>query len=231
MLTQPGFLSPYGNIAVDVAYLMAALATAMFVGGWWMARNGKGAGHRRMMISAAFLLLGYFFAYYLLRGLGSIAAKGKYGFGGPEWIVGSVIDPLLSVHIILVLIVFLLIPYQLWLGRRAAVADVHDMRLSRGELRLAHGSERKLLLPLFVVLPGIAAWRCESGHCWLFYIGLLALIAMAIGLERLLERLAPEGGKRHRIVGAVTLCAILLLFASTTAMYAMLHVLYPHAEG
>ena len=229
-LAQPGFLSPYGNIAVDVSYLLALLATLMFAFGWWLARHGKGAWHRLLMSSASMLLLVYFFNYYLFRDLGGIAAKGKLGFGGPAWMLETVLEPVLIVHITLVVAVFLLIPYQLWLGGRSAQKREQGLQLTREELRLPKGIVWRILLPLAAVLLAIGSLRCSSGHCWLFYIGLLLLVAAALGLERLMERMAPEGDRRHRMIGTLTLSTILLLFASTTAMYVLLYVFYPHLE-
>ena len=83
LLAQPGFLSPYGTLAVDITYLIAMLATAMFFFGWRRAKRGDGAAHRLMMISASLLMLGYFFVYYLFRNLGGMMAEGKLDFGGP----------------------------------------------------------------------------------------------------------------------------------------------------
>ena len=142
--------------------------------------------------------------------------------------VDSILEPILVVHISLVLCVFLLIPYQLWLGRRASRAIDLRLHLSGNELRARKGIEWRILLALAVVSFGMGSFRCESGHCWLFYIGVVILTGIAFGLERLLEHMVPEGSRRHRMIGALTLSAILLLFASTTAMYALLYVLYPH---
>lgn len=228
-LLQTGFLSPYGNLGVDISYLVALIATGMFFFGWRKARRGDGRGHRLMMISASALLLGYFFFYYLLRNLGGIIVEGKLGFGGPAWMAENILTPLLMVHLTFVLLVFFLVPYQLWLGRRAARHSDQGLKLSSGPLKMKNSVWLRVWLPVTVLFAAVGVYRCSNGYCWLFYAGAPLFFAMGIGLERLLERLAPAGDRRHRIVGVLTLSAILMLFATTTGMYAMLHLLYPHS--
>jgi hypothetical protein len=87
----------------------------------------------------------------------------------------------------------------------------------------------RVFLPFTALFLAVGLFRCETGHCWLFYTGVPVFFAAGMALERLLERMLPTGGRRHRIVGTLTMSAIVLLFASTTGMYAMLHVLYPHS--
>jgi uncharacterized membrane protein YozB (DUF420 family) len=229
LLVQPGFLSPYGSMGVDITYLIAMLAAAMFLLGWRKASGGNGAGHRLMMISASVLMLGYFFIYYLFRNLGGIMAEGKLGFGGPDWMAENILMPLLMVHLLLVVLVFVFIPYQLWLGRRAAKRSDNTLSLSEAPVVMKKSVWLRIFLPFTALFLAVGFFRCESGHCWLFYVGVPAFFAVGIGLERLLERMLPTGGRRHRMVGKITVLAIVLLFASTTGMYAMLHVLYPHA--
>ena len=229
LLIQPGFLSPYGSVGVDITYLIAMLATAMFLFGWRKASGGEGAGHRLMMISASVLILGYFFVYYLFRNLGGIMAEGKLGFGGPDWVAENILMPLLIVHLLLVVLVFVLVPYQLWLGRRSAIRSHNTLSLSEAPVAMKDSVWLRVFFPFTALFLAVGLYRCESGHCWLFYVGVPLLFAVGIGLERLLERMLPTGSKRHRVVGKITVFAILLLFASTTGMYAMLHVLYSHA--
>jgi hypothetical protein len=156
-------------------------------------------------------------------------AEGKLGFGGPDWVAENILAPLLTVHLALVVLVFVLVPYQLWLGRRASARPDHALSLSEAPLAMKKSVWLRVLLPFSLLFLAVGLFRCESGHCWLFYAGLPAFFALVMALERLLERMLPAGGRRHRIVGTVTVAAILLLFASTTGMYTMLHLLYPHA--
>ena len=224
-LVLPGFLSPHGSMAVDITYLIAMLATAMFFLGWRKARNGDGTGHRLMMISASVLMLGYFFVYYLFRNLGGMMAEGKLGFNGPDWVAENILMPLLTVHLILVVLVFVLIPYQLWLGRRSAKRSGYGLSLSNAPVIMKKSVWLRVFLPFTALFLAVGLFRCNSGHCWLFYAGVPLFFAIGIALERLLERILPTGNRRHRIVGNLTVTAIVLLFASTTGMYVILHVL------
>jgi uncharacterized membrane protein YozB (DUF420 family) len=230
-LDQPGFLSAYGTMAVDITYLIAMLATAMFVFAWRKARSGNGAAHRLMMISASALMLGYFFIYYLFRNLGGMMAEGKLGFGGPDRLAENILTPLLNVHLMLVVLVFVLIPYQLWLGRRAAKWSGGILSLTEAPAAMKKSVWLKVLLPCAALFLAVGLVRCSSGYCWLFYVGVPICFAVGIGLGRLLEHLLPTGAMRHRIIGKITVFAIVSLFASTTGMYVMLHVLYPHAAS
>ena len=156
-------------------------------------------------------------------------AEGKLGFGGPDWVAESILSPLLMVHLTLVLLVFVLVPYQLWLGWRTARHSDHGLKLSASTLKMKNRVWLRVWLPLAVLFVAAGVFRCRTGHCWLFYAGVPVLFAIGIGLERLLERLLPDGSRRHRAMGALTISAVLMLFASTTGMYTMLHVLYPHS--
>ena len=224
-LVQPGFLSLHGSMAVDITYLIAMLATAMFLLGWRKARNGDGTGHRLMMISASVLMLGYFFVYYLFRNLGGMMAEGKLGFNGPDWVAENILMPLLAVHLILVVLVFVLIPYQLWLGHHSAKRSGNGLSLSNAPVIMKKSVWLRVFLPFTALFLAVGLFRCNSGHCWLFYAGVPLFFATGIALERLLERTLPTGDRRHRIVGNLTVTAIVLLFASTTGMYVILHVL------
>jgi uncharacterized membrane protein YozB (DUF420 family) len=224
-LVLPGFLSPHGSMAVDITYLIAMLATAIFLFGWRKARNDDGTGHRLMMISASVLMLGYFFVYYLFRNLGGMMAEGKLGFNGPDWVAENILMPLLTVHLILVVLVFVFIPYQLWLGRRSAMRSGNIVSLSNAPVIMKKSVWLRVFLPFTALFLAVGLFRCNSGHCWLFYAGVPLFFAIGIALERLLERILPMGDRRHRIIGSLTVTAIVLLFASTTGMYVILHVL------
>jgi len=43
----------------------------------------------------------------------------------------------------------------------------------------------------------------------------------------LIEKLLPEGARRHRVLGRVTMVIFALVLVTSTATYLMLYVIYP----
>jgi uncharacterized membrane protein YozB (DUF420 family) len=57
---------------------------------------------------------------------------------------------------------------------------------------------------------------------------IFATIALVVSLEKLIEKLLPEGARRHRIMGRTTMVIFALILVTSTATYLMLYVIYPH---
>ena len=57
---------------------------------------------------------------------------------------------------------------------------------------------------------------------------IFATIALVVSLEKLIEKLLPEGARRHRIMGRTTMVIFALVLVTSTATYLMLYVIYPH---
>ena len=52
-------------------------------------------------------------------------------------------------------------------------------------------------------------------------------IALVVSLEKLVEKILPDGARRHRILGRGTMIIYGLLLITSTATYLMLYVIYP----
>jgi uncharacterized membrane protein YozB (DUF420 family) len=63
------------------------------------------------------------------------------------------------------------------------------------------------------------------------YIGLALIIAMVFGIEIAIQRIWPNGGRRHRVLGKFTMMIYCVLFVTGTATYTMLYILYPGKIG
>ena len=63
------------------------------------------------------------------------------------------------------------------------------------------------------------------------YIGLAVIIAMVFGIEILIQRIWPNGARRHRVLGKFTMMIYCVLFLTGTATYTMLYILYPGKIG
>jgi uncharacterized membrane protein YozB (DUF420 family) len=63
------------------------------------------------------------------------------------------------------------------------------------------------------------------------YIGLAVIIAIVFGIEILIQRIWPNGARRHRVLGRFTMVVYCVLFVTGTATYTMLYILYPGKIG
>jgi len=52
-------------------------------------------------------------------------------------------------------------------------------------------------------------------------------VALVASLEKLIEKLLPDGAKRHRVLGRVTMVIFALILVTSTATYIMLYFVYP----
>src|SRR5438093_9480377 len=123
-LKQPGFFGTHATIGADLSQFMAALFTTLFVIGWVQARNRRGNHHHWLMLGGMVAMLAFFTSYYLFRQLGVLVGEGKEGFGGSQQLYDHVFIPLLTFHIILVIIGLVMALYMIVLGFRAqAIAE------------------------------------------------------------------------------------------------------------
>jgi uncharacterized membrane protein YozB (DUF420 family) len=63
------------------------------------------------------------------------------------------------------------------------------------------------------------------------YLGLAVLIAMVFGIEIGIQRIWPNGARRHRVLGKFTMMIYCVLFVTGTVTYTMLYILYPGKIG
>ena len=98
---------------------MATLFTGLFVLGWFQARKRKADTHHWLMLGGMISMLSFFIAYYLFRQLGVLAVEGKEGFGGSQALYDYVFIPVLTLHIILVIIGLVMAVYMIVLGFRS----------------------------------------------------------------------------------------------------------------
>ncbi|MCZ6512510.1 MAG: DUF420 domain-containing protein, partial [Nitrospinae bacterium] len=61
----------------------------------------------------------------------------------------------------------------------------------------------------------------------LAYLIIFMTIAGVVGLEKGIEKWLPDGARRHRILGRVTMILFALILCTSTATYLMLYVIYP----
>ncbi len=234
-LKAPGFVGTHATIGADISQLMATLFTVLFLVGWVQAQKGKGSGHHWLMLGGMIAMLAFFTSYYLFRQLGVLAFEGKEGFGGSQALYDHVFIPLLTFHIILVVIGLVMAIYMIVLGFRSQTFINGQRKLREAILQttgkkigIILGGVTALVLLLFV--SRVAASGFSVGKLSV-YLGLVILIAIVFGIEVSIQRIWPNGARRHRVLGRFTMVVYCVLFVTGSMTYTMLYILYPGRIG
>jgi uncharacterized membrane protein YozB (DUF420 family) len=234
-LREPGFLGTHATMGADVSQFMATFFTLLFIVGWVKARKKKADHHHWLMLGGMIAMLAFFTSYYLFRNLGVLAFEGKEGFGGSQALYDNVFIPLLTVHILLVVIGLVMAIYMMVLGFRSQTftegrRTLKDALLQTSGRRIVTilGSITALVGAFFlsrVMTSGFSLGKLSV------YIGLALIIAMVFGVEILIQRIWPNGARRHRVLGKFTMMIYCVLFVTGTVTYGMLYILYPGKIG
>ena len=234
-LRQPGFFGTHATMGADLSQLMATLFTGLFIIGWLQAKQHRGHHHHWLMLGGMVTMVGFFTAYYLFRQLGVLAFEGKEGFGGSQTLYDYVFIPVLTIHIMLVIIGLVMAVYMIVLGFRsqqflsgARVLSAARLLTSWKKVSLTFAVLLAVVMLLFgtrVMSAGFSMRKLEV------YIGFLTLVAIVFAVEMGIQRIWPDGGQRHRALGRFTMIVYCILFLTGTFTYAMLYILYPGKSG
>jgi uncharacterized membrane protein YozB (DUF420 family) len=234
-LRNPGFFGTYATLGADLSQVMATLFTGLFIIGWIQAKRRQGHAHHWLMLGGMIAMVGFFTSYYLFRQLGVLAFEGKEGFGGSQALYDYVFIPILTVHIILVIIGLVMAVYMIVLGFRsqaviqgARVLQESVLQTTWRKVGLIFGTLTGLVVVLFlarVMSSGFSMRKMEV------YIGLLLIAAMVFAVEMAIQRIWPNGAQRHRALGRFTMVIYCILFITGTTTYTMLYILYPGKIG
>ncbi len=234
-LKQPGFLGTHATMGADLSQTMAALFTGLFVIGWIQARRSQAGAHHWLMLGGMIAMLAFFTSYYLFRQLGVLAVEGKEGFGGSQELYDHVFIPVLILHIILVIIGLVMAVYMIVLGFRAQVFEGGRRMLREGLLQTSGGTIMKIFGGITAVVLLLFFSRVASAgfssRKLAVYVGLLALVAIVFAIEFAIQRIWPDGARRHRALGRFTMLIYCILFLTGSFTYAMLYILYPGKIG
>ncbi|HQR13719.1 MAG TPA: DUF420 domain-containing protein [Nitrospira sp.] len=234
-LRQPGFFGTHATMGADLSQLMATLFTGLFIVGWVQAKQHRGHPHHWLMLGGMITMVGFFTAYYLFRQLGVLAFEGKEGFGGSQALYDYVFIPVLTIHIILVIIGLVMAVYMIVLGFRSQ-QFIGGSRVLSPSLLLTSWKKVGLifaaLLTVVIVLFGTRVMSAGFSMRKLeVYLGFLSLVAIVFAVEMGIQRIWPDGGQRHRALGRFTMIVYCILFLTGTFTYAMLYILYPGKIG
>ncbi len=230
-LAQPGFLAQASNFGADLSYSLALVFTGLFLYAWYLAKKSEGSKHRQLVIISMSTMILYFCAYYYARQLGVLSLEGKEGFGGPDEIYESVFKPILTTHLILVTLGLLIAPYLIVQGARASKKIEGQYFLKDEDQKMQPNTFKRVMLIIFglwAVIQIVNLTRSNistaSHIAWALIFSSVALIA---SLEKLVEKMLPNGAKRHRVLGRGAMIIYALTLASSTLTYLMLYVIYP----
>jgi len=234
-LRDPGFLGTHATIGADLSQFMATLFTGLFLVGWFQARRRKADAHHWLMLGGMVSMISFFIAYYLFRQLGVLAVEGKEGFGGSQELYDYVFIPVLTVHIILVIIGLIMAVYMMVLGFRSQQI-VDGMRSLRESLLQTTWKKVGVILGgIITVVMGLFLSRVATAGFSMrkleVYLAFVILVTIVLAVEMAIQRIWPNGGQRHRALGRFTMVIYCILFATGSFTYAMLYILYPGKIG
>lgn len=234
-LRDPGFLGTHATIGADLSQLMATLFTGLFIVGWFQARKRQADAHHWLMFGGMIAMLSFFVAYYLFRQLGVLAVEGKEGFGGPQALYDYVFIPVLTLHIILVIIGLVMAVYMIVLGFRAQQVVNGIRSLNESLLQTSWKKVGAIFAVIAALAMGLFLARVASAGFSFrkmeVYVGLLLLVAIVFAIEMSIQRVWPNGARRHRALGKFTMIIYCILFVTGTFTYTMLYILYPGKIG
>lgn len=234
-LKQPGFFGTHATLGADISQLMATLFTGLFVIGWVQAKRRQADAHHWLMLGGMVTMLVFFTNYYLFRQLGVLAVEGKEGFGGSQDLYDHVFIPLLTLHILLVIVGLVMAVYMIVLGFRAQAFDQGQRMLKNVALQTSWGKVGKIFGGITAVILLLFAARVASAgfsaRKLMVYLGLLLLIAIVFSVEITIQRIWPNADRRHRVLGRFTMIIYCVLFVTGSVTYTMLYILYPGKIG
>ncbi|MEO8338320.1 MAG: DUF420 domain-containing protein [Nitrospirota bacterium] len=234
-LKEPGFFGTHATVGADMSQLMATFFTGLFVIGWIQAKRHRTDAHHWMMFGGMIAMLAFFISYYLFRQLGVLAFEGKEGFGGSQALYDYVFIPVLIVHITLVILGLVMAIYMIVLGFRAqqvvdGVRSLKEVLLltTWRKIGVIFGTLTALIVLLFLSRIATADFSMRKFEV---YLGLLTVIAVVFSVEMTIQRIWPNGARRHRALGLFTMVVYCVLFVTGTTTYTMLYLLYPGKIG
>ncbi len=234
-LREPGFVGTHATMGADISQLMATVFTTLFIVGWVQAKKHRADHHHWLMFGGMVAMLAFFISYYLFRNLGVLAFEGKEGFGGSQELYNTVFVPLLTFHILLVVIGLIMAIYMLVLGFRAQ-GFVEGRRMLKEAILQTTG--RRIATILAIIIGLVILLFVTRGMTSGFslgklsvYLGLAILVSLVFGIEIGIQRIWPNGARRHRVLGKFTMVLYCILFVTGSVTYTMLYILYPGKIG
>jgi uncharacterized membrane protein YozB (DUF420 family) len=235
-LHQSGFLGTHGTMGADLSYVMTITFTILYLIAWKQARDAHGQKHHVLILWGMLAMLSYFTFYYLSRQLGALAFEGEEGFGGPKSVYRWVFSPLLTIHILNVVVAMVMAIYLILLGFRTSVRRSAQRVLVSGPPRIPPGRfcfnvliGSTILAILFFLIRGLMkGYSVRLLVDWLvvcIVVGSSLMIVEWIGAQWY-----PDGERRHRAMGFFTMVQYILVLITSSITYAMLYIIWVPAK-
>ena len=231
LLEKPGFMTSAGTMGADVSYLLAVVFTVLFLIAWGMAKKAQGTRHHKLILISMVSMVVYFCGYYYARQLGVLAFEGKEGFGGPQSIYDNVFVPVLTTHLVLVTLGLVLAFYMVSQGFRASEKVDGEYLLKSGDMKVSAKAFNKIMLTIIglamlSLVFNMLIRQASMGNTIAWAL-IFATIALVVSLEKGIEKMIPDGARRHRIIGRGTMIVYALTLVTSTTVFLMLYVFYP----
>jgi uncharacterized membrane protein YozB (DUF420 family) len=125
--------------------------------------------------------------------------------------------------------------YMIVLGFRAQIRTMDERLLRNERLVTSWPKVGKVLGSITAVVAVYLAFllitdRLSSRRLGI-WIAMIALLAIVFALEMVIQRIWPDAGQRHRVLGTFTMVIYCVLFVTGSVTYAMLYILYPGKIG
>jgi uncharacterized membrane protein YozB (DUF420 family) len=106
-----------------------------------------------------------------------------------------------------------------------------EYQLVTGNLKVSAQTFKKMMLTivgiaLLALFYNIAIRQASMGNTIAWTL-IFATVALVVSLEKGIEKLIPDGARRHRIIGRGTMIIYALILVTSTTTYLMLYVFYP----
>lgn len=196
-----------------------------------MAKKAEGTRHHNLILVSMVAMLVYFVAYYYARSLGVLSFEGREGFGGPDDVYENIFMPVLTTHLILVTLGMVLAFYMIPQGFRASAKANGEYSLKPGDLKMKPRTFKIVMFTILgcwaVVQALLLVTRDNPFGASVAYGMIFLTVALVTSLEKLIEKMLPDGARRHRILGRTTMIIFALILVTSTATYLMLYFIYP----
>jgi uncharacterized membrane protein YozB (DUF420 family) len=138
---------------------------------------------------------------------------------------------LLNIHILVISIGLVLAVYMLILGFRTSFKKAGERYLQSAPLTMTGKAVRNILIGTGILFGGAAIVRWGPIERFYVYLAGFLLVAITLLMERGLEKWVPDGARRHRKIGAFTMCLYAIALVTSTATYVTLYFIYPVKEA
>ena len=212
----------------DISLVLAVVFTSMFIYAGYLARQGDGMAHRRVIFGSMTAMFGYFIYYYKVRRLGYISFSDQLGMSGENSLRSALFKPVLLLHFTVVSLSTFASFYTVISGIRGAVSRGGKLILEKTRLPLSRPLWIAGLVWLGLLLWWVFYWwgGVHRGDLGLTYKLMFVMLGYAIpaAIALTIHKVFPFAEERHRFMGRLTVGLFITLLFTSIATYSLLYV-------